>query len=125
MNDKKVIKLLQEKYPGKRIIINDKKNPDEVICEIEPTNEHPSYSIAVAVIDRTKAHKHKKATEIYKVLKGKLVLHINDRIKELSAGESYSINPGNIHWAKGNEVWVECTASPGWTSDDHYLINNE
>jgi mannose-6-phosphate isomerase-like protein (cupin superfamily) len=121
MNVKQVIDSLKIKYPGKNIIKNDELNPTEVLCEIEPCKDHPEYSNAVAIIDKSKPHIHHKTTETYKVTKGKLILHIGDQSKKLNEGETYTIQPNNLHWAEGNETWVECYSEPGWVFEDHIL----
>ena len=121
MNAKTILEELSAKYPGKTIIKNDEKNPTEILCEIEPSNEHPDYSLAVAVIDKSVPHTHKKSTEIYRVVKGKLKLNVDSETIELTGGEEYTIKPGQIHWAEGDEVWIECISKPGWTLEDHML----
>ena len=63
MNAKKVIEVLQKKYPGKKIIKNDGNNPTEILCEVEPSENHPEYSITVSVIDKSIPHSHKKTKE--------------------------------------------------------------
>lgn len=63
MNVKKVIGELQRKYPGKPILKNIEQNPTEILCEIEPTENHPDYSVTIAVIDKSILHYHKKITE--------------------------------------------------------------
>ena len=41
MNTKNVVNQLKSQYPGKPIIKNSKVEPTEILCEIEPTKEHP------------------------------------------------------------------------------------
>lgn len=119
MKVKKVVNQLKLKYPGKDIIKNDESNPTEIICEVEPTREHPEYSLAVAVIDKSLPHYHKKATEEYRIIKGKLRLHIGSETIELEQTQKFKISPGKIHWAEGNETWIECRSTPGWDKNDH------
>ncbi|MBU2592638.1 cupin domain-containing protein [Patescibacteria group bacterium] len=121
MDSKKVIDELKRKYPGKKIIKNGEDNPSEILCEVDPSTNHPEYSLAVAVIDKSLPHSHKKTTETYKVTKGKLALFIDNKRHELKEGEELIIKPGWVHWAKGNEIWVECYSEPGWTFEDHIL----
>lgn len=121
MDAKKILILLRLKYPGKNIIKNDESNPTEILCEVDPTQDHPDHSNAVAIIDKSKPHVHHRTTETYKVTKGKLVLHVGDQSKELNEGDTYTIKPGNVHWAEGNETWVECYSEPGWVFEDHIL----
>ena len=121
MNSKKVIEELKQKYPSKNIIKNDEDNPTEILCEVDPSTDHPNHSLVVAVIDKSQLHVHKKTRETYKVVKGKLTLYIDNKKRELSESEEVIIEPGQTHWAEGNETWIECYSEPGWTFDDHVL----
>lgn len=122
MNVSKVLRELKNKYPGKTIINN---NSSEIICEIEPSENHPEYSKALAVLDRSATHYHKITTETYKVLKGKLTVFLNGKRTVLKKGDECQIKPWTIHWAEGNETWFETYSTPGWASSDHILLGKE
>lgn len=122
MNVKKVIQELQQKYPNKTIIKNDPNNPTEIICETEPTSDHPEYDKAIAVIDKSIPHFHLKSREEYTILKGKLTIIVDGKEYHLPEGQSFVIEPGQHHSAKGDETWVECLSIPGWTPEDHIVI---
>ena len=121
MNVVKVVKLLRKKYPGKQIIKNKNIHGKvvEIICEIEPTEDHPQFSLAVVVIDSSVLHVHKKLTETYTVIKGKLIVFMADDNVSLKKGESFTMNPGEIHANLGDETWIEVFSKPGWTLNDH------
>ncbi len=124
MNTGSIKKQLQTKYPGKFIVENEIDNViTEILCEVEPASEHPEYSKAIAVIDRSLPHFHRKLIETYTILKGELVLHINDKEIKLKEGDSYTIEPHFVHWAEGEETWVEVTSTPGWVLDDHIMTS--
>ena len=74
MNVKRVLEELKRKYSNKKIIQNKDESGGitEIICEIEPTTEHPEYSVAIAVIDKIQPHYHEETTEVYEIIKGKL-----------------------------------------------------
>lgn len=116
MKTEKAIKELSEKYPGKKIIKNNEENPTEIVCEIEP-------GTAIAVIDKSEPHCHKKATEIYEVTRGKLTVYKNGRAYKVKEGDTLTIKPGEIHYAVGNETWVKVYSKPAWTPEDHILAN--
>ncbi|MBP9690667.1 cupin domain-containing protein [Candidatus Woesebacteria bacterium] len=116
-----IIQELEAKYPDKTIVKNDANDPTEIICEVEPTRDHPEYSLAIAVIDRSVSHYHKISTEAYTVIKGKLTLMINDEKRILHDGEQVTIPPGATHSAQGDEVWVQVESRPGWTFEDHII----
>lgn len=123
MNVKNVITELKQHYPGKDIIQNPTENPTEIICEIDPPSLHTEYSIAIAVIDQSRPHYHKKSTEVYEILQGDLVLTVGGKDYALKSGEQMTIIPNQIHWAKGNGTWVKVTSRPGWTIQDHILAD--
>lgn len=131
MNKRQIIKQLKQKYPGKKIICLPKNspNPSEIICELGPID---GGSRAIAVISRSELHYHRRTTEIYRVLKGELLIEydstdkacvFNPSRKRLNPGQSFTIHPGTLHCATGDAVWVEVDAFPAWTPDDHHLVH--
>lgn len=121
MDTEAVINELKKKYPEKNIIKLPENKPTEIICEVEPTSKHPSYSVAIAVISSTAAH-YNDETETYEVLRGKLNLKLGKKEIELHAGDNQVIKPGIIHSAKSNQAWVKVTTKPGWTHSGHHLV---
>lgn len=122
MNTSTILEKLAKEHPGKPVICIPRDAPTEILCEVEPTSLHPEYSAAIAVIERSAPHVHHKTKETYKVLEGELIVHKDKEELHLMQGDSLSINPGEVHWAEGDDVWIECYSQPGWTSDDHILI---
>ena len=124
MNATNVIQKLKKDYPGKTIIENKNESgiTTEIICEIEPTKEHPEYSLAIAIIDSATLHYHKRITEIYKVIKGTLTVFKKNKEITLKKGEDLVIKPGEIHSNKGKETWIECYSEPGWMIEDYINI---
>jgi len=125
MNITEVIEKLKKKYPGKNILLNNRQNCTEILCEIEPTNLHPSFSEAISVIDKTDSHYHDITQEKYTVVQGVLSLIVEGKKYILNEGQSYVIEPGQTHEAQGNETWVKCSSKPGWKKSDHHLINKK
>lgn len=118
-----VISELKKKYPGKRILMNNRNNVTEILCEMDPASLHASHSTVISVIDKTDKHFHEKATETYKVLKGVLKLTIEGKQVVLNEGESQVILPNQKHEAVGDETWVKCSSKPGWTHNDHHKVS--
>jgi quercetin dioxygenase-like cupin family protein len=116
MDVQKVIKELEEKYPGKRIL----DNLGEIVCETEPAAGPGARGVAIAVVDRSSPHFHKKTVETYKAMKGVLTVFKNGNPYEMREGDVLEIIPGEIHYATGNETWVEAASVPGWSSDDSF-----
>ncbi|MBI3619598.1 GNAT family N-acetyltransferase [Candidatus Roizmanbacteria bacterium] len=121
MNVLKIVNGLKKDYPGKNIIRNGKP-VTEIICEIDPTGRHPDFSRAIAVVDKIAPHYHLKTADIYKILKGTLILYKNGKKNTVKKGKAITIKPGTIHWAKGKQTRLEVISSPGWTVEDHILI---
>lgn len=121
MDHSRVIAKLKQDYPDKKIIKLPEGNPTEILCEVDPPEDHPNYSIAISVIDRSAPHYHHHMTEVYEVLTGKLSVFINGVEHQLGEGDQLTIPPGTTHYAIGNETWIKCTAKPGWTLEDHIL----
>jgi len=119
MNISAVIEELKKKYPGKKIFLNNRQNCTEILCDVEPTAAHPSYSEIISVIDKTDSHFHSLSAEKYEVLKGVLTLIVEGRKYVLNEGQSYRVEKGQVHEAIGNETWVRCAARPGWKKSDH------
>lgn len=120
MNTHHVLRELSLRYPGKTIIPNRPTNPTEIICEIEPTHNHPEYSIAISVLDRSEPHLHKCTVETYMVLKGELDVFLNGILHKMKQGDTLVIPVNTVHYAVGNETWIECRSEPGWRADDMY-----
>lgn len=119
MNVDKVVEELEEKYPGKKIILNTPENSEEIICETEPGVEK---SVAVGIIDKTRLHYHKVLTEVYEVTKGKLVMYLDGVKHEVEEGERIEMKPGVKHYAFGDETWINVYSTPGWKPEDHILV---
>ncbi len=113
---------MKQKYPGKKIVITDPTNPGEIICETEPTEAHPDWSEAIAVINYTRLHYHRALTETYEILSGELDMVIQEKTRHLKTGDSITIHPNTRHKAFGQGTWIRVSAKPGWTPEDHFLV---
>ena len=118
MTDTEVSRLREELlrlYPGAHI----KVAPDraEMVAEIEPGR-------AVAVIERSVPHFHKTMTEVYRGLRGTLYVACGGRGHVLGPGEALTIDPGNVHFARGagEPAWIEVLCEPAWTPEDHLIL---
>ncbi|OGK11457.1 hypothetical protein A2954_06300 [Candidatus Roizmanbacteria bacterium RIFCSPLOWO2_01_FULL_37_12] len=123
MKKRAIVKELKEKYPNKNIVLIPPENPSEILCEIDPTSLHPEKSTVIAIVGKAAAHYHKKSTEIYEVIRGVLTVNKEGKKYILKEKEKITINPGEVHYAEGNDVWFYAYSSPGWTFEDHKLID--
>src|SRR5579863_983547 len=120
---KRVIKMLKNKYPGKDSYDLDGRGL-HFVCEVEPVSEHPEYDTAVEVIIKSKPHKHLKMTQRYTVLSGSMELHVENDVIHLKEGDKHVITPGKLHWAiSDGKSLVELYSVQGWTKEDHIVVD--
>ena len=102
-------------YPGAVIFVAS--DGAEMVAEVEPKR-------AVAVIERSQAHFHRKMTETYRVLRGTLLVACGGEGHVLGPGESLTIEPGKLHYARGanGPAWLEVLSEPAWTVEDHLVL---
>jgi mannose-6-phosphate isomerase-like protein (cupin superfamily) len=102
-------------YPDARIKVADDKA--EMVAEID------GY-LAIAVVERSQQHFHSRTKEIYRVLRGTLHVACGGRGYLLRQGESITIDPGNIHFARaaGLPAWLEVRSDPAWTVEDYLVL---
>jgi len=118
-----VVESLRRTYPGRKIILlPDKDNPKEIICEIDPAAWHPLYSVAIAVIDESEPHYDRKSKESYYVEEGRLTLFVDGEKYFLGEGDCFAVLPGQVHWAKGSPARVKVVSTPGWTAENHIPV---
>lgn len=122
MKATEVIRYFSETYPGKNIVCLPEDDPNEIICEVDPSVEHPEYNKAIAAIHKSEPHYHKEAVETYHVLRGELHLFVNEVEHILKPGDVFVVHPNEVHYAVGDFTLVEVDSEPGWTPDDHYLM---
>ena len=125
MNTQKIIKELHAQYPGKQVILDPTDNPTEIICEIKPSSDHPEKSVALAIVGKSKPHYHKKTTEIYEAQKGILTVYVNGKRHVLNEGEKITIEKNTIHYVEGDEAWFLTYSEPGWTFEDHIVVEKK
>jgi mannose-6-phosphate isomerase-like protein (cupin superfamily) len=120
---KRILALLQEKYPTKDSYDLDGRGL-HFVCEVEPVSEHPEYDTAIEIIIKSKPHKHLKMTQRYTVITGSMVLHVEDEAIQLKQGDKFVVTPGKTHWATSDgKSLVELYSVPGWTKEDHIRVD--
>lgn len=119
------IRELEQMYPGKTVLKLPLINPTEVICEVEPSTDHPDRSLAVALIEKSQPHFHAKSTETYVLKQGSLRLYVEGEKKprELIIGQPSIVLPWQVHYAEGEGALVEVGSKPGWTQADHFITS--
>ncbi len=116
-----VLEYFETHHPAKNVILLPEHNPTELICEIDPAQDHPELSIAIAAIKESEPHYHHISTETYEVKDGQLTLYVDGQALQLNKGDSYTIKPGQIHYSTGDFTLVKVRSEPGWIAQDHIL----
>lgn len=123
--DLSYVEALRREFPDKNIVLLPEDDPEEVVVELGGDENE---SVAIALIERSKKHFHRRMTETYVVEHGTLIVYVDTETWVLQAGDSLSIEPNSTHWAEmAGDVpaRVRVTASPPWSPDDHILCDPE
>lgn len=102
--------------------------PKETIYELISSHDGLGWSLAIADIVDTVPHYHRRTLETYTVVTGILEVTVDDEKHVLHPGDVITIPIGSIHSARSltqepARILVSCL--PGWTSDDHNLVETE
>ncbi len=126
MNSEKEVALLRSLYPGKNIIQIPPENPSEIICEVDKVDDpQGGCSVAIAVIDHSAPHFHRRTCERYEVLDGEVELFVAGEKKLLREGDISIIAPEMVHWVQADAAWVKVIAIPAWTPEDHIIADEK
>lgn len=118
----RILGELKNKYPDVNVIDLD-GNGTHFVAEVEPATDHSEYDRAIEVIIKSAPHKHLQMTQQYKILSGTLSLHVDNETVHLGAEDTYTVKPGQVHWAESDdECWLEIYSEPGWTAGDHIPV---
>lgn len=86
------------------------------------------YSLAHAVLPpRATSLKHVLTSdEVYYILSGRGVMHVDDDSAEVGAGDAVDIPPGAVQWIENiSESKLEflCIVDPAWRADDEEILH--
>ncbi len=87
------------------------------------------YSLAVARLPPgvgSRPHRL-KATEVYYLLRGQGVMHIDDETAIVSAGDAVYIPAGAVQWLEntgGEPVEFACIVDPAWRPEDEEILEH-
>lgn len=102
-------------YPGARVIVAEDNR--EMVAEVYD-------GLAVVVIERSAPHFHSNITETYRALRGTLCVACGGHGLVLREGESITVEPGMIHFARAADepAWIEVKSEAPWSEDDHFIL---
>ena len=86
------------------------------------------YSLAHATVAGNEAslpHRFKTASEVYYILKGRGLMHIDDEAAEVGVGDTIYIPPGAVQFIENltpESLEFLCMVSPPWTPDSEERV---
>jgi mannose-6-phosphate isomerase-like protein (cupin superfamily) len=119
----KKLKDLKEIVALDDTIIREMLNPKH-----DTTSLHLGYSLAHATLPPKKTslpHRFKSASEVYYILKGKGLMHIDDETERVGLGDTIYIPPQGVQRIEnvgdGNLEFL-CIVYPEWQPDSEELV---
>jgi len=98
-------------------------NPEHDLLDLVLT-----YSLAHAMLkpgEKSLPHRFHEASEVYYILKGHGIMHINDEIEEVSPGDMIYIPPQAVQWIESegpDNLEFLCVVDPAWKPDAEELV---
>ncbi len=119
--------LIRKLNAGPGIIAGDHTRLRELL---HPNRDYPfsgRYSLAHAVLaPGASSLKHRLASdEVYYILSGQGIMHINEESAEVASGDAIDIPPGSVQWltnAGEVDLCFLCIVDPAWRAEDERLI---
>lgn len=124
MTLQEALNYFERRHPGASLIEIPEHSTSEVMCMIDPTEQHPNYSMAISAVSASQPHKHARSTVEYEVVEGAVLVDIEGRITTLYPREKITIQPGQVHSVSGIEDYslIKIVCQPGWQRDDHIFV---
>ncbi len=117
MKHKKSLSECAEFISGDKVILREILHPDKEDLKLR-------YSLAwFKVLPKHKSAKHSlKNSEIYYVLSGKGIMHIDDETMEVGPNDTVYIPPNSVQWienlSKTEDIVALCIVDPAWRKED-------
>ncbi len=100
---------------------------------LHPKNDgiESGFSLAHATVKKggkTVPHRLKKSVEVYYILQGEGLMHINNEVKIVRENQAVFIPPNSLQWIEntGNKDLVFlCVVSPPWSEEDEEVLEGE
>ncbi len=119
----KKLKDLEEIVALDGTIIREMLNPKH-----DQTTLHLGYSLAHATLLPNKAslpHKFKTASEVYYILKGEGVMHVDTETEKVGPGDTIYISPQGVQYIENtgeDNLEFLCIVYPEWQPDAEKLV---
>ncbi len=108
LDDTKVRELLNPEHDQQGLVLN--------------------YSLAHAMLkpgEKSLPHRFHQASEVYYILNGYGIMHINDETAEVSPGDMIYIPPRAVQWIENqgpDSLEFLCVVDPAWKPDAEELV---
>jgi len=117
LHERKVITALDNTTV--REILNPKHDLENLVL---------NYSLAHAMLkpgEKSLPHRFHEASEVYYILKGCGIMHINDKTAEVFPGDMVYIPPRAVQWIESqgpDNLEFLCVVDPAWKPDAEELV---
>jgi mannose-6-phosphate isomerase-like protein (cupin superfamily) len=108
LDDTKVREILNPEHDSQNLVLN--------------------YSLAHATLklgEKSLPHKFHHASEVYYILKGRGIMHINDETADVFPGDTIHIPPQAVQWIENQgqeDLEFLCIVDPAWKPDAEDLV---
>ncbi len=105
---------------GDKAVLRELLHPDRAPADIR-------YSLAYALVKpRKKTLPHRLATsEVYYILSGRGVIHVDDEAENVRPGQSIYVPPGSVQFIENagrSELAFLCIVDPAWRPEDEEVL---
>jgi len=105
-----------------------------ILCELlhrknEDFDLRTGYSIAHAVVplnEKTVPHRLRESSEVYYILSGRGIMHIDGETGDVSPGQAVYIPPGSLQYIENSgdsDLIFLAIADPEWSEDDEEILS--
>ncbi|MCD4734033.1 cupin domain-containing protein [bacterium] len=113
---------------SKKVIAGDGVHLRELVNAHNDPGFSGRYSLAEAILPvGLSSTPHRLHTsELYFVISGRAMMHIDDEVEELKSGDAVEIPPNAVQWVdnrEGSEPFVFlCIVDPAWRAEDEEIL---
>jgi len=113
---------------SKKVIAGDGVHLRELVNAHNDAGFSGRYSLAEAILPvGLSSTPHRLTTsELYFVISGQAIMHIDDEAEELKPGDAVDIPPNAVQWvdnSEGSEPFVFlCIVDPAWRAEDEEIL---
>lgn len=103
---------------------NKKVFDHEIVYEVTSQRDGLPFGIAIADIEQSVPHYHRKTVETYTGVQGELEVRVGEDTHVLRPGDVLQIPIGTIHSARSlgeDPARITVTTVPEWSVEDHFL----